>query len=62
MHKLRPRALRLITCSDLLPEFARYSLPLFAGLSIDGQPGARLVGGLEVARSPERWQELQRRA
>ncbi|MCC6188026.1 MAG: hypothetical protein IT318_03250 [Anaerolineales bacterium] len=52
----------LITCSDLLPEFARYSLPLFAGLSIDGQPGARLVGGLEVARSPERWQELQRRA
>src|SRR6185436_4838803 len=37
-------------------------LPLYERLQVDGQPGATLIGALEVARSEARWAELKRRA
>lgn len=57
-----PGGLSLISSSRLLTEFAQYSLPLYARLEVDGRPGANLIGGLEVARSAARWNELKRRA
>jgi glycine cleavage system aminomethyltransferase T/glycine/D-amino acid oxidase-like deaminating enzyme len=57
-----PGGLSLISASRLLTEFAKYSLPLYAGLEANGRYGAALIGGLEVARSEARWNELKRRA
>jgi glycine cleavage system aminomethyltransferase T/glycine/D-amino acid oxidase-like deaminating enzyme len=57
-----PGGLSLISASRLLTDYARYGLPLYASLESGGQRGATLIGGLEVARSAERWQELKRRA
>lgn len=56
-----PGGLTLITSSRMMVEFARYGLPLYAHLEVDGRKGANLVGGLEVARSEARWNELKRR-
>ena len=56
-----PGGLSLITASRLLTEYAKYSLPLYAGLEARGRKGATLIGGLEVARSEARWNELKRR-
>ncbi len=57
-----PGGLSLISASRLLTEFAKYGLPLYAQLEVDGRKGADLLGGLEVARSEARWNELKRRA
>jgi len=56
-----PGGLSQISASKMLTRFSNYALPLYAGLSVDGRPGAWLVGGLELARSEERWAELKRR-
>src|SRR5258708_14615000 len=57
-----PGGLSLISASRMLTDFAGYGVPLYARLSVDGRPGANLVGALEVARSEVRWAELKRRA
>jgi heterotetrameric sarcosine oxidase gamma subunit len=57
-----PGGLSLISASRMLTEFAGYGVPLYANLQVDGQPGATLIGALEVARSEARWAELKRRA
>ncbi|GJD49786.1 Dimethylglycine oxidase [Methylobacterium crusticola] len=57
-----PGGLSLISGSRFLTELARYSVPLYASLAVEGLAGAAQVGGLEVAKSPERWAELKRRA
>ncbi len=57
-----PGGLSLISASRMLTQFAQYGLPLYAQLAVDGRRGAKLVGGLEVARSGARWDELKRRS
>jgi glycine cleavage system aminomethyltransferase T/glycine/D-amino acid oxidase-like deaminating enzyme len=47
--------------SKTMTEFARYTVDKYAGLSLDGRWCFRQVGGLEVATTPQRWQELKRR-
>ncbi|HEY5835736.1 GcvT family protein [Streptomyces sp.] len=47
--------------SKTLTEFAKYTVEKYSGLTLDGQWCFRQVGGLEVATSPERLAELQRR-
>lgn len=56
-----PGGLTLITGSRMMTEFAKYGLPLYAQLEVDGRKGANLLGSVEVARSEARWQELKRR-
>jgi glycine cleavage system aminomethyltransferase T/glycine/D-amino acid oxidase-like deaminating enzyme len=41
---------------------ARYGLPLYESLAVDGVRGAELLGSLEVAISEARWEELKRRS
>jgi len=47
--------------SKTMTELARYTVEKFSSLEVDGQPCYLPVGGLEVATSPERLAELQRR-
>ncbi|MBO8190192.1 GcvT family protein [Streptomyces oryzae] len=47
--------------SKTMTELARYTVEKFSSLDVDGQPCYLPVGGLEVATSPERLAELQRR-
>ncbi len=47
--------------SKMLTEFARYTVDKYTGLTLDGEPCFRQVGGLEVATTPERLAELWRR-
>lgn len=47
--------------SKALTEMARYTVEKFSSLEVDGQPCFLQVGGLEVATSPERFAEVQRR-
>ena len=47
--------------SKTMTEFARYTTAKYAGLSVDGEPCLHQVGGLELATTPERWPDLQRR-
>ncbi|MBO8183897.1 GcvT family protein [Streptomyces spirodelae] len=47
--------------SKTMTELARYTVEKFSALEVDGQPCYLQVGGLEVAASPERLAELQRR-
>ncbi|MFI8850050.1 FAD-dependent oxidoreductase [Streptomyces sp. 891-h] len=47
--------------SKTMTELARYTVEKFSALEVDGQPCYLQVGGLEVATSPERLAELQRR-
>ncbi|MDQ8704091.1 FAD-dependent oxidoreductase [Streptomyces sp. LHD-70] len=47
--------------SKTMTEFARYTVEKARALDLDGQWCFRQVGGLEVATSPERLAELQRR-
>ena len=41
--------------------WARYTIGLFAGLSVDGVSGAAYLGGIELALTRERMQEAKRR-
>jgi glycine cleavage system aminomethyltransferase T/glycine/D-amino acid oxidase-like deaminating enzyme len=47
--------------SRTMCRLARYSVELYAGLEAGGQPAWYGVGGIEVATTPERMQELKRR-
>ncbi|PRY02323.1 GcvT family protein [Allonocardiopsis opalescens] len=48
--------------SRTMTAFAAYTVRKYGGLSLDGRPCHRPVGGLEVATTPERLAELHRRA
>ncbi len=56
-----PGGLTLISGSRMMTEFAKYGLPLYASLDVNGHKGANLIGSVEVARSEARWNELKRR-
>ncbi|MFI9824175.1 FAD-dependent oxidoreductase [Streptomyces sp. NPDC052013] len=47
--------------SKTMTELARYTVEKFCSLDVDGKPCFLQVGGLEVATTPERLAELQRR-
>ena len=47
--------------SHTLTRFALATAELFGGLDLDGEPCFHAVGGVEVAATQERWDELQRR-
>jgi glycine cleavage system aminomethyltransferase T/glycine/D-amino acid oxidase-like deaminating enzyme len=47
--------------SKTMAEFARYTVEKFSSLTLDGQWCFRQVGGLEVATTPERLEDLKRR-
>ena len=47
--------------SKTMTELAAYTVRKFSGLSLDGQPCYLPVGGLEVATTPQRWQDLHRK-
>ena len=47
--------------SKTMAEFARYTVEKFCSLELDGQWCFRQVGGLEVATTPERLEDLKRR-
>ncbi|MFC1404408.1 MULTISPECIES: FAD-dependent oxidoreductase [Streptacidiphilus] len=47
--------------SRAMSEFAAYTARKYAALSLDGRPCYRPLGGLEVATTPERAEELKRR-
>ncbi|MCU1605911.1 MAG: Glycine cleavage system protein (Aminomethyltransferase), partial [Modestobacter sp.] len=47
--------------SKTLAGFATYTVGKLSGLTLDGEPCFRQVGGLEVATTPERLAELARR-
>ncbi|MDP9401649.1 MAG: FAD-dependent oxidoreductase [Actinomycetota bacterium] len=47
--------------SRTMTQLARWSTELYGGLELDGQPCFYGVGGIEVAATPERWAELDRR-
>ncbi|MCI2422677.1 FAD-dependent oxidoreductase [Saccharopolyspora sp. K220] len=44
-----------------LTEFADYTVRKFGGLNLAGQPCFQQVGGLELATTPARWDDLQRK-
>ncbi|MEV5409556.1 FAD-dependent oxidoreductase [Thermopolyspora sp. NPDC052614] len=47
--------------SKTMTEFAAYTVNKYMSLSLDGQRCFNQVGGLEVATTPERWQDLHRK-
>ncbi len=48
--------------SRTMCRLAQSSVRRYAGLSLDGTPAFHGVGSLEVAATPERWQDLKRRS
>ena len=48
--------------SKTMMNFARYTVDLWKGLELEGEPCVRPVGSLEVAWTPERLTDLKRRA
>ena len=51
-----------INPSKTMCEFAQYTVNLWGGLEVDGQPCAKAVGSLEVAWTPERLADLRRKS
>jgi dimethylglycine oxidase len=47
--------------SKTMTEFARYSVKRYAELRYDGRSCFQPVGGIEVATTPERWHDLERK-
>jgi len=47
--------------SKTMTEFATYTVNKYSSLTLDGRPCFNQVGGLELAATPERWQDLHRR-
>lgn len=47
--------------SKTMTAFAEYTVHKYLGLTLDGRPCFNQVGGLEVATTPERWQDLHRK-
>ncbi len=50
-----------LNASRTVTQLARYSVELYAGLQAESGPGFYGVGSLEVATTPERWEELKRK-
>jgi glycine cleavage system T protein len=48
--------------SKTMTQLARYTVHLYSQLELDGQPCFYPVGGMEVAYTPQRWEELKRKA
>jgi glycine cleavage system aminomethyltransferase T/glycine/D-amino acid oxidase-like deaminating enzyme len=44
-----------------MTEFAKYTVAKYSGLTLDGKWCFQQLGGLEVATTPERWEDLKRR-
>ena len=44
--------------SKMMTAFARYTVSLWTGMDLDGEPCAKSVGSLEVAWTPERLEDL----
>ncbi len=51
-----------INASRTMTNFARYSVREWAGMTIDGEPCTNPVGSMEVAWTPERFNDLKRKA
>ncbi|OZM72269.1 sarcosine dehydrogenase [Amycolatopsis antarctica] len=47
--------------SKTMTEFARYTVEKFSSLDVDGAWCFNPVGGMEVATTPERWEDLKRK-
>ncbi|SFD80296.1 Glycine cleavage system T protein (aminomethyltransferase) [Actinopolyspora alba] len=47
--------------SQTMTQLARYTVERFTAASVDGRPCFHQVGGIEVATSQERWDELHRK-
>lgn len=47
--------------SKMMTDFARYTVELYNGLALDGEPCFHMVGGLEVALTSERFEDLKRK-
>jgi glycine cleavage system T protein len=47
--------------SHTMSRFAKETVELFASLEVDGRPAFHPVGGIEVAQTQARWEELHRR-
>ncbi|GAA4524741.1 GcvT family protein [Amycolatopsis samaneae] len=47
--------------SKTMTEFARYTVEKFSALEVDGLPCFNPVGGMEVATTPARWEDLKRK-
>ncbi len=47
--------------SKMMTGLAQYTVALYSQLELDGQPCWHPVGGMEVAYTRERWQDLQRK-
>ncbi|MFL5806997.1 MAG: FAD-dependent oxidoreductase [Roseiflexaceae bacterium] len=56
-----PGGMFLTNPSKMMTEFAKYSRQLYGALELDGAPCLYPVGGLEVARTAERWHDLRRK-
>jgi dimethylglycine oxidase len=56
-----PGGMFLTNPSKMMTEFAKYSRQLYAALELDGAACLYPVGGLEVARTAERWHDLRRK-
>jgi glycine cleavage system T protein len=48
--------------SKTMTQLARYTVELYSQLELEGQPCFYPVGGMEVAYTPERWEDLKRKA
>jgi glycine cleavage system aminomethyltransferase T/glycine/D-amino acid oxidase-like deaminating enzyme len=48
--------------SKMMTSLARYTVELYSGLELDGQPCFYPVGSMEVAATAGRWQDLKRKA
>ena len=51
-----------INPSKTMATFAKYTVDLWSELTLDGEPCAKSVGSLEVAWTPERLEDLKRKA
>ena len=50
-----------VNFSKVMCEFARYTSELYGSLRLNGEPCYHRVGGMEVAWTPERWEDLKRK-
>jgi len=48
--------------SKTMTQLAKYTVHLYSQLELDGQPCFYPVGGMEVAYTPQRWEDLKRKA
>src|SRR5437588_2108915 len=50
-----------LNASKTMCQLARWSVELYSAFDLDGQPGFLRAGSLEIAYSPERHEELNRK-